>query len=64
MHRSSQEDFIQKLQTEVLFQSRLEQKKLLPAKLGGLGRLVASYPWQTMLIMSGMTALAKSLISL
>jgi hypothetical protein len=61
MQRSNREDFIHKLQSEVLFQSRLEQKKLLPEKLDGLGRVVASYPWQTILIISGVTALVRVL---
>lgn len=64
MQRSSREDFIQKLQSEVLFQSQLEQKKLLPEKLDGLGRVVASYPWQTILAVSGITALVRVLIVL
>jgi hypothetical protein len=64
MQRSNREDFIQKLQSEVLFQSRLEQKKLLPEKLDGLGRIVASYPWQTILVMSGITALIRVFMTL
>lgn len=56
---SNQEDFIKKLQSEVLFQSRLEKKQLLPKKLGGLGRFIANYPWQTILVLSGVTALIK-----
>jgi hypothetical protein len=63
MQKYSQEDFIQKLQSEVLFQSRLEQKKLLPKKLSGLGILVASYPWQVILVLSGITALVKVFIT-
>ena len=64
MLRPNQEDFIQKLESEVLFQSRLEQKKLLPKKLSNLGRLIASYPWQVILIVSGATALIKVLMTL
>ncbi len=64
MPKSNQEDFIQKLESEVLFQSRLEQKKLLPKRLGDLGRLIAGYPWQVILIVSGVTALIKLLMTL
>ncbi len=64
MQRPNREDFIQKLQSEVLFQSQLEQKKLLPEKLDGLGRVVASYPWQTILVMSGITALIRVFMTL
>lgn len=63
MQKYSQEDFIQKLQSEVLFQSRLEQKKLLPKKLSSLGILVASYPWQAILVLSGISALVKVFIT-
>lgn len=62
MSLSNQEDFIKKLQSEVLFQSRLEKKQLLPKKLGGLGRFIASYSWQVILVISGATALVKVLI--
>lgn len=59
---SNQEDFIKKLESEVLFQSQLEKKQLLPKKLGGLGRLIANYSWQVILVTSGVTALIKALI--
>ncbi len=55
---------MKKLQSEVLFQSRLEKKQLLPKKLGGLGRFIAGYSWQVILVMSGVTALIKVLIML
>ena len=64
MLRPNQEDFIQKLESEVLFQSRLEQKKVLPEKWSNLGRLIASYPWQVILIVAGATALIKILMTL
>ncbi|MBU0576503.1 hypothetical protein KJ654_02475 [Patescibacteria group bacterium] len=64
MPLSNPEDFIQRLQVEVLFQSQLEHRKLLPEKLGGLGRFIASYPWQVILVISGVTALVKALMRL
>lgn len=57
MSLSSQNKFLQKLEKEVVFQSQLDQRKLLPQKLGGLGRLVAHYPWQAILVVSGITAI-------
>lgn len=64
MSLSNQENFIKKLQSEALIQSRLEQNQLLPKKLGGLGRFVINYPWQVILVASGITALVQVLIVL
>jgi hypothetical protein len=64
MSLSNQEDFIKKLQSEVTFQSQLEKKQLLPKKLGWLGRIIANYSWQVLLIISGVTALVRALVIL
>ena len=56
MSRYKQTDFLLKLEQEVKIQSRLEKTHLLPNQLGGLGRLIASYPWQFLLISSLLSA--------
>jgi len=57
MSLSNQEDFLKKLESEVFLQSQLEKKQLLPKGLGWLGIFIANYSWQTILVVSGLTAL-------
>ena len=61
MPPSSQEDFLKKLESEVLFQSQLEKKQLLPKKLGWLGVLIANYSWQVLVVVSIISAVVMSL---
>ena len=56
MPKYKQADFLLKLEQEVKIQSKLETTHLLPTQLGGLGRLIAAYPWQFFLISSLLSA--------
>ncbi len=50
-------DFLQRLEEEAQHQAQLNQTRLLPEKLSGLARFVATYPWQTILLLSAVSAL-------
>jgi hypothetical protein len=49
--------FIERLQEEAALQSRLHSQRLLPKQLDSLTSLVGNYPWQVILVVSGLTAL-------
>lgn len=50
-------DFLSKLQFEAQMQARLHANKVLPDKLDSIAAFVGNYPWQVLLVISGLTAL-------
>lgn len=48
--------FLDQLEQEAQKQSHLAQTRLLPRQLDWLTSLVGTYPWQTLLVASGVTA--------
>lgn len=58
----SQKDFLTKLQTEAKQQAKLNQSRILPQELDGLTSFVGRYPWQVLLVSSGLTSLALEIL--
>jgi hypothetical protein len=54
---STQSSFLNRLQAEAALQSQLHQRRFLPHQLDGLTSLIGNYPWQIILVVSGVTAL-------
>lgn len=59
---SAQSSFLNRLQTEAALQSQLHKRRFLPHQLDGVTSLVGNYPWQILLVLSGLTALTWELI--
>jgi hypothetical protein len=59
--KQSQREFLQKLTKTAQWQSQLQRERLLPVELDALTSLIGNYPWQTLLIISGLTAATWSL---
>ncbi len=49
-------DFLDRLQTEADLQARLHQQRFIPARLDALTSFIGRYPWQVVLLLSGLTA--------
>jgi hypothetical protein len=54
------QEFLRKLEAEAAQQARLYQSRILPPQLDWLSSLIGRYPWQVMLVASGLTAAAIS----
>jgi hypothetical protein len=54
--------FITTLQQEAKKQSSLNQTRVFPQSLDPLTALVGNYPWQTVFILSGLTAVFLEII--
>lgn len=52
----ARDDFLEKLETEASYQANLNQYQILPEQLRGLGRLVIKHSWQTIAIISFISA--------
>jgi hypothetical protein len=50
-------DFLSKLQAEAKLQARLHQQRVLPTQVDWLTSLVGNYPWQFLIVLSGLVAL-------
>ena len=48
-----QQKFLEKLQIEAHLQARLNTNRVLPTQLDGLSSFVGRYPWQVLLVLSG-----------
>lgn len=48
--------FVARLQAEAALQSQLHKRRFLPSQLDWLTSLIGNYPWQVMLLLSGVTA--------
>lgn len=53
----TQEDFLSELQRQASLQAPLNQKRWLPKQVDPITSFIGNYPWQTLLIISGVTAL-------
>lgn len=53
--------FLTKLQREASLQSELYSQRLLPAQLDHFTAIIGRFPWQSVLIVSGMIALGIEL---
>jgi hypothetical protein len=53
----TQREFLQQLQSQAEKQAKLHDVRFIPAQLDGLTSLVGRYPWQTVFVLSGVTAL-------
>lgn len=54
MHKNA--DFLQKLQAQAKEQSKLVGSSIIPKQLDWLTSLIGQYPWQFLLIISGISA--------
>lgn len=61
---SANEDFLAKLHSQAKKQAQLEKRRFLPKKLDWFGSLVGNYPWQVILIASGLTAMVIEVVRL
>lgn len=58
----NQSSFVARLQAEAALQSQLHQRRFLPSQLDWLTSLIGNYPWQVVLILSGLTAGALEIL--
>lgn len=56
MASRSTADFLAFLETEADFQAKLHQNRVLPRGLDAVSALIGKYPWQILLISSGISA--------
>lgn len=56
------EDFFGELEDLAKKQAKLHQERVLPKQLDWLTSLVGTYPWQTLVLVSGATAVLIELI--
>lgn len=49
-----QEEFLKKLESEAALQAKLERSQLLPRKLDRITSFIGRYPWQVLLVVSGL----------
>ncbi len=56
--------FLEQLQQEAEDQAKLHTTRVLPQGLDWLTSLIGRYPWQTLLLTSGLTACIISVLSL
>jgi hypothetical protein len=52
----NKQEFIAKLQEEAAFQAQLAEHRLLPKKIDMLTAFIGTHPWQTLVLLSIMTA--------
>ena len=50
------QDFLHQLQQQAAKQAVLQEKRLLPKQFDFASALVGNYPWQVLIIVSGLTA--------
>jgi hypothetical protein len=55
--------FLQQLQQQAAKQSILNENRLLPKQLDFATAVVGNYPWQVLIIVSGLTATVLKLIN-
>jgi hypothetical protein len=60
---SQTDDFLKKLQQEAKHQSRLEKVRLLPKNIDWLAQIIATHPWQILLLVSFFTTLVIEIIA-
>lgn len=56
----SSTDFLLKLEKQAELQARIYHTRVLPSRLDVLTAFIGNYPWQTILFLSGITALLFS----
>ncbi len=56
MHKADQQDFLQRLEAEASLQAQLHQRRVLPAQLDVVTSFIGRYSWQTLVVVSGITA--------
>ena len=52
------DQFMIKLQEEASLQARLNKSSLIPPQFDGITSFLGRYPWQCLLVLSGLTSLA------
>lgn len=57
MDKNANDAFLQQLQQQAKLQSRLSTSRILPSQLDAFTTFVGNYPWQTILFLSGISAL-------
>ena len=62
--KQSEQDFLQSLQQQAALQSKLSTTRVLPSQLDHFTTFVGNYPWQTILVLSGLSALASFVLSM
>ncbi len=58
---TAREDFLVKLQHQASLQAPLNEHRWLPKQIDPVTSFIGNYPWQTLLIISGVTALLMRL---
>ena len=53
----AQQHFLENLQEQAKLQSELSSSHVLPKQFDGMAAFVGNYPWQFLLVSSGVTAL-------
>jgi hypothetical protein len=56
-------EFLHKLTEEARFQAVLRHNPVFPKQIDPLTELVGKYPWQTILVASGLTAILLELLT-
>lgn len=55
-------NFLEKLEKEASLQAKLSTTRIFPSQLDALTSFIGRYPWQFVLVVSGMTAFAIELL--
>ena len=53
---TSSTDFLQQLQDQAAVQAKIRHSQILPSQLSGVAAFIGNYPWQTLVISSGVVA--------
>ncbi len=53
-------DFLLKLEKQAGLQAKIYHKRVLPTRIDFLTAFIGNYPWQTLLFLSGITAIFLS----
>lgn len=56
-------NFIAKLEQEAARQAELSRRRWLPPQLDSLTSFIGNYPWQVLLVISGVTALVVEIVT-
>ena len=63
LRMTTNRSFLSKLQAEAAVQSKLQKNRWLPAELDLVTSTIGKFPWQVILILSGLTSLFIEIVS-
>ncbi len=63
MTHQNKKQFLEKLQEQAQLQARLNSNRFLPTQLDSFTSFFGRYPWQVLLVASGITSLGIEVLS-